>query len=52
METTGHNTIFKLTYRPDLQAISTHATEDQVGMALAVRCCQAACCLQTGNGRF
>ena len=37
METTGHMTIiffFKPTYRPDLQAISARATEDQIGMAL------------------
>ena len=37
METTGHVTIifiFKLTYQPDLQAISAHATEDQIGKAL------------------
>ena len=37
IETTGHMTIifiFKPTYRPDLQAISARATEDQIGMAL------------------
>ena len=37
METTGHMTIFKLIYQPDLQAISTRATEDQIGMALLSR---------------
>ena len=38
IETTGHMTIifiFKPTYRPDLQAISARATEDQIGMALS-----------------
>ena len=37
IETIGHVTIifiFKPTYRPDLQAISTRTTEDQIGMAL------------------
>ena len=37
IETTGHMTIivfiFEPTYQPDLQAISTCATEDQIGMA-------------------
>ena len=36
IETTGHMTItfiFKPTHRPDLQAISAHAIEDQIGMA-------------------
>ena len=28
--------IFKPTYRPDLQAISVHATEEQIGMALMI----------------